>query len=155
VQRFAFICLVLFTAACGVISFDVEIKDALIVESTQFDSSANLYRKYDQIIELRIRLSDVKSIASREVYPYINVFDCENDENTFPVFPFYEKIPMDEFRSLERELSSSDNTEYIKIFGGIDKSFTDGIEEICVNASGGSYIGYMMKSNELKIKRES
>ncbi|WP_373489604.1 hypothetical protein [Parasphingorhabdus sp.] len=152
-RKFYLIFVLLFTSACGLVSTDIEIRDAHIFESLIFEDSDNLYQEYDQVVQVSIRTDDARNLIRSNVYPYINVFDCKLEDKRFPVFPFYGKIAMDEFRQLERSFGTQPPADYIEIYGGIEKSFVDEIDEPCVDVSGGNVIGYIIKSNSLKLGR--
>ena len=141
------------TSACGFTATDVKIRDAHIFESRKFEDSDNLYQQYDQVVQVSIRTDDVRNLIRWNVYPYINVFDCKLEGKRFPVFPFYGEIAMDEFRQLERSFVTRPPADYIEIYGGIEKSFVDEIDELCIDVSGGNIVGYIVESNALKLDR--
>lgn len=101
-----------------------------------------------ETIEVTLRSKDAKAIKDREMYFSIVVFDCDNSQKDYNVWPHV----------AGRRASKFDfpiEGEYVTFHGVIPKRIVDSYSKPCAFLSGGSYFFGTIESKYIHLVRKS
>ena len=159
VARVGTICFAVVISACSLWSGvdDVQIVTARLLSSPgpgdviRAAQSAS-DRDGGQIV-VAIRRADVMEMAREEIYGRILVYDCTNEDVSYPAHPYIDQVSLHDFANVVRSMTDQDQDEIVEIRGMVHSNFLRRVHDLCVRVEGGSYLRHRVRSNSVQVAR--